>query len=276
MNQKEFNFSKTVLPFSAKLSLFRVSSTFSIMNTTIVLLYSILVGVDISLSKDSLLLTTVSILDNLLIGYFILEILLKLYVEEDKKNFFKDKWNLFDTIIISLSLLPMGLVTENIIILRLLRIFKVLRVISGSSGIKQTINLILASIPSIFNILLLLFIIFYIYAVIGITLFNNVHWQDFPSAILSLFRVFTFDWYSLLREVSDNSSYAWIYFISFFILNTIIILNVLIAILVDEISRYREKKIHNDIKDEANLNRQILDEITIIKKQLLKKEENVL
>ena len=214
----------------------------------------------------------------MLIGYFVFEIFIKLYAEENKLNYFKDKWNLFDFIIISISLIPMGLLTTNIAILRLMRIFKVLRIVSGSGNLKVVINLVLTSLPSIFNVLLLMLIVFYIYAVAGIALFADIHsphWKDLSSAMLTLFRVFTFNWYDFLKEVSPFMPYAWIYFISFFLINTLILLNIMIAILVNEVSKLQDKKIHDEIREEMDINRQILNEISIIKEELLQRKKDV-
>ena len=70
-----------------------------------------------------------SYLDYAVTIFFVVELSIRFLGEEIKSEFLKDGWNLFDTIIVTVSLIPMG-AGNSALLLRLLRIFRVLRLIS--------------------------------------------------------------------------------------------------------------------------------------------------
>jgi voltage-gated sodium channel len=65
--------------------------------------------------------------------FFITEIIIRFLAEDKKKDFFNSGWNIFDTLIVFISIIPAG-PQSSILLLRLLRIFRVLRLISVLPG----------------------------------------------------------------------------------------------------------------------------------------------
>ena len=119
-------------------------------------------------------------LDQLLTIFFVLELSIRFIGEPKKINFFKSGWNLFDTTIVLISLIPIPN-NSSFLLLRLLRVFRVLRIISIIPELKLIIEALLGSIKRVFYVGLLLFIILYIYATIGSILFSNDiyhRWSD--------------------------------------------------------------------------------------------------
>ena len=115
----------------------------------------------------------------------------------DKKRFLLDGWNLFDTLVVVGSLIPLDN-SEAVLLGRLLRVFRVLRLVSVVPELRFLINSLLKAIPRMGYIVLLMFIIFYSYAAMGSMFFAKVDeflWGDVSIAMLTLFRVATFeDW----------------------------------------------------------------------------------
>ena len=72
---------------------------------------------------------TLALLDNAITVFFLVEILFRLGVHPDKKRFLLDGWNLFDTLVVIGSLIPMDN-AEVVLLGRLLRVFRVLRLVS--------------------------------------------------------------------------------------------------------------------------------------------------
>ena len=104
----------------------------------------------------------INILDYLITIFFVLELSIRFIGEPKKINFFKSGWNLFDTTIVLISLIPIPN-NSSFLLLRLLRVFRVLRIISIIPELKLIIEALLGSIKRFFYVGLLLFIILYIW-----------------------------------------------------------------------------------------------------------------
>ena len=180
--------------------------------------------------------SVISILDYSITVFFVIELLIRFIGEPKKINFFKSGWNLFDTFIVLISLIPISN-SSSFLLLRLLRVFRVLRIISIIPELKLIIEALLGSIKRVFYVSLLLFIILYIYATIGSILFSSdipQRWNDVGISMITLFQVLTLSsWEQVMLPLQDVYWWAWIYFFSFIIICGITMLNLLIAILVD-------------------------------------------
>ena len=180
--------------------------------------------------------SVISILDYSITVFFVIELLIRFIGEPKKINFFKSGWNLFDTFIVLISLIPISN-SSSFLLLRLLRVFRVLRIISIIPELKLIIEALLGSIKRVFYVSLLLFIILYIYATIGSILFSSdipQRWNDVGVSMITLFQVLTLSsWEQVMLPLQEVYWWAWIYFFSFIIICGITMLNLLIAILVD-------------------------------------------
>ena len=178
----------------------------------------------------------INFLDYSITVFFVIEILIRFIGEPKKSNFFKNGWNLFDSIIVLISLIPIPN-NSSFLLLRLLRVFRVLRIISVIPELKLIIEALLSSIKRVFYVGLLLFIILYIYATIGSILFSNdipERWSDVGVSMIMLFQVLTLSsWEQVMLPLQEIYWWSWVYFFSFIIICGITMLNLLIAILVD-------------------------------------------
>tara|TARA_B100000686_G_C16655853_1_gene898125 strand:+ start:276 stop:965 length:690 start_codon:yes stop_codon:yes gene_type:complete len=178
----------------------------------------------------------INLLDYSITIFFVVEILIRFIGEPKKIKFFKSGWNLFDTTIVLISLIPIPN-NSSFLLLRLLRVFRVLRIISIIPELKLIIEALLGSIKRVFYVGLLLFIILYIYATIGSILFSDEipeRWADAGVSMITLFQVLTLSsWEQVMLPLQEIYWWAWIYFFSFIIICGITMLNLLIAILVD-------------------------------------------
>ena len=178
----------------------------------------------------------ISILDYSITVFFVIELLIRFIGEPKKINFLKSGWNIFDTLIVLISLIPISN-SSSFLLLRLLRVFRVLRIISIIPELKLIIEALLGSIKRVFYVSLLLFIILYIYATIGSILFSSdipQRWNDVGISMITLFQVLTLSsWEQVMLPLQEIYWWAWIYFFSFIIICGITMVNLLIAILVD-------------------------------------------
>tara|TARA_Y100000768_G_scaffold376312_1_gene348228 strand:+ start:245 stop:928 length:684 start_codon:yes stop_codon:yes gene_type:complete len=224
-----------VIDFFSKL---RDNKFFQFTVVTIIILNAILIGAT-TYELDPIFLNIIYILDYSITIFFVIEILIRFIGEKEKKNFLKDGWNIFDTIIVAISLIPIPN-NSSFLVLRLLRIFRVLRLISVIPELKKIIEAILASIKRVFYVSLLLFIILYIYATMGSILFGQddpQRWADLGISLITLFQVLTLSsWENVMLPLQTLYWWAWIYFFSFIAICSVTILNLVIAILVDVVN----------------------------------------
>ncbi len=200
-----------------------------------------------------------SYLDLLISIIFLVEIVIRYIAEGDFRRFIRDPWNLFDTIIVIGSLIPLE--SSNLVFVgRLLRIFRVLRLISFIPELRLLLNALFKSLPRLGYLVLLMFIFFYIYGAIGSTLFGAINpflWGDISKSMLTLFRVMTFeDWTDVMYEVMELYPLSWIYFLTFIFFSAFAFLNMLIAIVVDVVNK--ENKALNSAEEEDERHKQEL------------------
>ncbi len=191
--------------------------------------------------------------------FFLLEITIRFLAEKNKIDFFKNGWNVFDTLIVAISLIPIN-DAEMAVLGRLIRIFRVLRMISIIPELRMLLNSLLKALPQLGYVMLLMFIIFYIYAAVGSTLFESINaqlWGNVSIAMLTLFRVMTFeDWTDVMYETMehpDGSPFAWIYYLSFIFFTTFAFLNMVIGIVVNVMEDERKKLHAEEHPNEPNL-----------------------
>ena len=175
-------------------------------------------------------------LDIFITLFFLVEILIRFVAESDKKAFFKSGWNVFDTLVVVISLIPID-DSEMVLLARLVRVFRVLRMISVVPELRILINSLLKAMPQLGYVMLLMFIIFYIYAAVGSFLFeaiNPVLWGNIAISMLTLFRVMTFeDWTDIQYETMEVYPLSWIYYLTFIFLTAFAFLNMVIGIVVN-------------------------------------------
>ncbi len=220
------------------------------------------VGV-ILFSAPASVLTMVSWLDTFITIIFLLELTIRFAGEENKRHFFKSAWNIFDTIIVVASLIPVE-ESDMAFVGRLLRIFRVLRMVSIIPELRILLNSLLKALPQLGYVMLLMFIIFYIYAAIGSTLFAQINpelWGDISISLLTLFRVMTFeDWTDVMYETMEVYGLSWSYYLSFIFLTAFAFLNMVIGIVVSVIEKENaiEDASHNTEPTMSDLQKEIL------------------
>lgn len=216
-------------------------------------------------------------LDYAITLFFLVEILLRFIVHENKRLFFKDAWNLFDTIIVMGSLIPLNN-SEAILIGRLLRVFRVLRLVSVIPDLRFLINSLIKAIPRMGYIALLMFIIFYIYGAIGSLFFNKINdvlWGDVSIAMLTLFRIATFeDWTDIMYETMEVHPLSWIFYLTFIFLTAFVFLNMMVGAILEvmsaEQSHKEEEAAHQERADLADQVQDLQNKVDQLLKHIIK------
>ena len=234
-----------------RLSAIRSYKPFELFIVGIIIGSALLVGAK-TYELNPVMTQLVSFLDYLVTLIFVTEITIRFLGEEHKRNFFKDGWNLFDTTIVAISLIPIDN-TDMALVARLIRVFRVLRMISTIAELRMLINSIFKALPQLGYVVLMMFIIFYIYAAMGSMLFetiNPVLWGDVSISMLTLFRVMTFeDWTDVMYETMTVYPLSWTYYMSFIFFTAFAFLNMLIAIIVNVMDSENKKVLNQEAQD---------------------------
>ena len=179
--------------------------------------------------------STFSLIQSLVIAVFIVEAILRMVALYPKpQNYFRDPWNCFDFAIIVLSLTTAGQFST---VARLVRLLRITRLVTKSAELRAIVSTLVRSIPSIFNILILFSILFFIYAILGYHLFRDVdpqHWSSFLTSFTTLFQIITLEgWVNVMEPiVTTLGPIYWLYFASFIVIGTFIIINLFISVIV--------------------------------------------
>jgi voltage-gated sodium channel len=219
------------------------NKTFDWIITGIILLQALVLALEAtpsmhSFGKEGELLEAkvFSLVQVLVIAVFIFEAAMRLTSQYPRpQSYFRDAWNCFDFAIIMLSLMPIA--GEFSTIARLVRLLRITRLITKSTELRAIVSTLVRSIPSIFNILILLSILFFIYAIVGYHLFRDVdpqHWSSFPTSIVTLFQIITLEgWVDVMEPIiSILRPLYWLYFASYILVGTFIIINLFISVIV--------------------------------------------
>lgn len=208
--------------------------------TTVILINAVTLGLETSKSISAQYGDILNILDEAALGIFVIEIALKLFAH--RLSFFKKGWNLFDFIIVGVSLLP---AIGPLAVLRALRVLRVLRLVSVVPEMRRVISALFSAIPGMASIMAVLMIIFYVSAVLATKLFGMhpdliiaERFDSLGSSLFTLFQIMTLEGWSdeIVRPIMAVYPYAWLFFIPFIIITSFAVLNLFIGIIVDAIN----------------------------------------
>ncbi|KAF7492427.1 Sodium channel protein para [Sarcoptes scabiei] len=217
------------------------------------------------------------------IAIFTAECLLKIFAL--RWHYFKEPWNVFDFVVVILSIL--GVLLRDIIakyfvsptllrVVRVVKVGRVLRLVKGARGIRTLLFALAMSLPALFNICLLLFLVIFIYAIFGMSFFMNVkqrygidetfNFSTFSRSFILLFQMSTSaGWDHVLAAIMDendctptgpenegdcgNKGIAIAFLVSYLIISFLIIINMYIAVILENYSQAAED-VHEGLTDD--------------------------
>lgn len=200
---------------------------------TAVFINAITTGLEVSLPGSHPLLPWIIIIDRAFLTVFCIEIALKWLHYREK--FLKDPWQVFDLSVVAIALIP---ASGPLSILRAFRILRALRMISVIPRLRQVVTGLMSSIPGLGAVGGILGLVFYVAAVMATALFGPTHDEWFgtiPKSAYSLFQVMTLESWSMgiVRPIMEEHHWAWLFFVPFIIITTFIMLNLMIAVIVN-------------------------------------------
>ncbi|GFR01349.1 voltage-dependent calcium channel type D subunit alpha-1, partial [Trichonephila clavata] len=195
------------------------------------------------------------------VALFTAEMFLKMY-SLGFQGYFVSLFNRFDCFVVISSILEMALLYTDVMpplgvsVLRCVRLLRIFKVTKYWTSLCNLVASLINSVRSIASLLLLLFLFIMIFALLGMQVFGGRfnykeleekprhNFDSFVQALLTVFQILTGeDWnevmYDGIRAYGGVSSYgvlACVYFIILFICGNYILLNVFLAIAVDNLA----------------------------------------
>ena len=180
--------------------------------------------------------------DRVMLGIFVVELGLRLYAF--RWRFFRDSWNVFDFLIVGVSLIPTA---GPFSVLRAMRVLRVLRLISAVPAMRRVVNGLLAAVPGMASIGALLALVIYVAGVMATKLFGHIspqYFGDLGTTLFTLFQTMTGEaWPDIAREVMAAAPLAWIFFVIYILISSFAVLNLFIAVIVNGM----EKSVTSDL-----------------------------
>ncbi|KAM6089050.1 sodium channel protein type 5 subunit alpha-like isoform 4-T4 [Chlamydotis macqueenii] len=188
-------------------------------------------------------------------GIFTAEMVFKV-IALDPYYYFQQGWNIFDSIIVILSLMELGLSSMgNLSVLRSFRLLRVFKLAKSWPTLNTLIKIIGNSVGALGNLTLVLAIIVFIFAVVGMQLFgksymDNVkkisttgnlprwHMNDFFHSFLIIFRILCGEWIETMWDCMEvaGQPLCLLVFLLVMVIGNLVVLNLFLALLLSSFS----------------------------------------
>ncbi|XP_004707333.1 sodium channel protein type 4 subunit alpha [Echinops telfairi] len=188
-------------------------------------------------------------------GIFTAEMVLKL-IALDPYEYFQQGWNVFDSIIVTLSLVELGLANvQGLSVLRSFRLLRVFKLAKSWPTLNMLIKIIGNSVGALGNLTLVLAIIVFIFAVVGMQLFGKSykecvckiasdcslprwHMHDFFHSFLIVFRILCGEWIETMWDCMEVAGQAMCLtvFLMVMVIGNLVVLNLFLALLLSSFS----------------------------------------
>lgn len=208
------------------------SHRFQTFINTLILLNAVTLGLETSPTVMHYAGGPILTLETVFLSIFVIEILLKLVAFGPR--FFINAWNVFDFVIVGISLIPAA---GAFTVLRALRVLRILRLLKTIPRLRMIVEGTLRVLPDLAWVFLLMVLVFYVFSVIGTKLFAAefpVFFGNIGKTMFTLFQVMTLESWSsgVARVVMERYPYAWIYFVAFILVASFLVLNMVIGVVV--------------------------------------------
>ncbi len=174
-----------------------------------------------------------SVIDNFVLAIFVFELSLKFFAY--RLSFFRNAWNIFDLLVVSIGLLPNR---EGLSALRGLRVVRAMRLLSVVPQMRAVVQALLDALPGMGAVIVMLSIVYYVFAVMATLMYGPAFDEWFGTlgrSMYSLFQIMTLESWSMgiVRPVMVEYPSAWVFFVPFIVITAFSVLNLFIGLLVN-------------------------------------------
>eukprot|EP00435_Cladocopium_sp_Y103_P007163 s104_g2.t1 len=204
-------------------------------------------------------------------------------------RFWKSAWNIFDVVVVTIGLMnyvlpdlpgPLGL-------LRMMRAFRVFRLFKRVESLRKIMQSLSKAVPGVANAFFIQVLVMSIYAILGVEFFMNYgetgsytnelgeiveittardlqygyeYFGNFGKALFTMFQVLTGESWSEVVTRPMNPTQAIgvsFFFVSFNLINGIVLINVAIAVLLEKMVDDESDKHHHVVQEESDSEPQV-------------------
>ena len=252
------------------------SNWFEYFIIAVIIVNGIILGLETSSTVSRLYGDLLYLGNDIALGVFIVEAALKMLALWPRpQRYFRDGWNVFDFSIIVFALVPAT--GQFAMIARLARLLRVVRLISAIRDLRLIVAALVRSIPSVGHVMMLMSIVAYIYAIMGHQLFHEhdpEHWGTLGRSLLTLFNITTLDnWTQIMNAAMEQHPWAWIYFVSFVVVGTFVVINLFIAIIINSLDDAKRSNLQEGLEPVSH--QDIVRELRATQETLKRLEERL-
>ena len=258
-------------------------SRFDYLVTLLILVNSILIGVEIDYSHD-----LISITQTIILWLFTLEIAIRWFGKESASEYLKNGWNWFDIFLVAIAYVPESWIDnpEILMAFRILRVFRVIRLLKAFPELQVIARVLFRSIVSLFYVCALVLLAVYLYSVIGVILFRGKSevitgagaikdpYGSVPEAMFSMFRVLTGeDWTDLRYDLLTNESFLYdgmitFFFLSFFVLSAFLLINIVVGAVVNNYDQVMKESKKERERENGIVFETLVNKIDVLSKKI--------
>ncbi|MCC5992805.1 MAG: ion transporter [Rhodobacteraceae bacterium] len=238
----------------------------------VILFNAVLLGMETSGTIMGVAGPLVITLDTACLTIFVIELTLKFHAQRGR--FWRSGWNIFDFLIVGISLMPGA---QTFSVLRALRILRLLRVVSVSPNLRRVVEGFIKALPGMGSVFLLMGMLFYIGAVMATKLFSETFpdwFGDLGNSAYTLFQIMTLESWSMgiVRPVMEAYPYAWAFFVPFIMVTTFAVVNLLVGLIVNSMQDAHAAESNQATDDYRH---EVLKRLAAIEARLQEQEKQV-
>lgn len=261
----------TDVPRLAPLARLVDSQRFQVFISTVIVVNAIVLGIETYQSQGTATFDLLMRINEIFYLIFITELMLRIVSYFPRPlNFFRSGWNIFDFIVIGAALIPA--VRAQAEVLRLLRLARIVRLLRFLPNARMLLSTMGKAIPSVMSMVVLVVLILFIYGMAGVVLFGDEipkEWGNIGSAMMTLFILLTLENFpTYLDQAQAVSPLASVFFLSYVLLASFVVLNLVLGIVVGSMEEAREEEQARLRKEEENEHTSLVELVTGLREQL--------
>lgn len=177
------------------------------------------------------------------LAVFVVELAIRIAAHGSRPlGFFRDGWNVFDFVVIAIAVVPVG--GSGSALLRLARLARVLRVVRILPELRLLVVAVGRSLPGVASLAVLGVLLLFVYGMVGWLWFADRFpgdWGNIGDAMLTLFVLLSLESLpDMIDQGLEVSQWTLLYYVSFVLVASFLLLNILIGVVIDSLDKARE------------------------------------
>lgn len=229
----------------------------------VIVLNALVLGAETYDSVDARHGTTLHALNDVFLGIFVAELLVRLAACWPRPGtFFKGGWNAFDFVVIAGSFVP-GL-RENATLLRLLRLGRIVRAVRLLPDLRVLVVAVGRSIPGVASLAAMTLLLIYLYGMVGWVIFQDhdpANFENVGQSMVTMFVLLTLENLpTYIEKGQELSDWTLLFYISYVLVASFLVFNLFIGIVINSMEEARAIE-HRRDREAAALTEDPMDDL---------------